>query len=228
MIFFHKFYIYNLYSKQVDLDNTKLAYLAVACLYVGTKSSDLKIRIKDILEYSYKANILPKELGDKNREIILNYEFEILRIIQFDISNYGLTYKSSYYIFESIFNSLKLECKDPSVSENIKDYFLAQLRYSFIFPFFLKYDKKTIILSCVNLIFKQLFPNSIIPFWENKEFSDIKLDIIDCSKLFSQLLIPKKENSVYENNINNINNEEEKGININIVRNINSTITNNI
>ena len=228
MIFFHKYYIYNLYSKQVDLDNTKLAYLAVACLYVGTKSSDLKIRIKDILEYSYKANILPKELGDKNREIILNYEFEILRIIQFDISNYGLTYKSSYYIFESIFNSLKLEYKDPSVSENIKDYFLAQLRYSFIFPFFLKYDKKTIILSCVNLIFKQLFPNSIIPFWENKEFSDIKLDIIDCSKLFSQLLIPKKENSVYENNINNINNEEEKGININIVRNINSTITNNI
>ena len=58
MIFFHKFYIYNLYSKQVDLDNTKLAYLAVACLYVGTKSSDLKIRIKDILEFIIRNMVL--------------------------------------------------------------------------------------------------------------------------------------------------------------------------
>ena len=54
MICFHKYYIYNLYSNKAILNNSLLEYIAVACFFSGTKSSDFKIRVDDILNYSYK------------------------------------------------------------------------------------------------------------------------------------------------------------------------------
>ena len=113
----------------------------------------------------------------------------------------------------------KIEFKDNAVSETIKEYFIAQIRYSFVFPFFLNYDKKTIILSCINLLLKQLFPNYIITLWDNKEYINFKSDIIQCSKLFEQFLNEKKENN---------DNKNDKEINIGIIRKINSTNTNSV
>ena len=211
--------------------NNKLAYIAVSCFLTGTKSSDFKIRIDDILNYSYKCNILCQKINNENREKVLYYEFEILTVMQFNISNYGLTYKNAYFIFEKIIKSLKIEFKDDSVSEKIKDYFIAQIRYAFVFPFFLNYDKKIIILSCVNLLLKQLLPNYINSIWENKEYIDIRAEIIECSNLFEQFLNGKKENrdNIDINNKNDKNiTSNEKEINIGIIRTINSTNTNNV
>ena len=219
MICFHKYYIYNLYSNKAILNNSLLEYIAVACFFSGTKSSDFKIRVDDILNYSYKCNILNQKTHDENRDKILYYEFEILNVMQFNITNYGLTYKNAYFVLDNIYKLLKIEFKDNSVSEKIKEYFIAQIRYSFVFPFFLNYDKKTIILSCINLLLKQLFPNYIITLWDNKEYINIKSDIIQCSKLFEQFLNEKKENN---------DNKNDKEINIGIIRKINSTNTNSV
>jgi len=232
MIFFHKYYIYNLSINKVDIDinNTKLSYIAVACFLSGTKSSDFKIKVDDILNYSYKCNILSQEMNSENKEKVLYYEFEILTVMQFNNSNYGLTYKNAYLIFEKIIKSLKIEFRDNSVSEKIKDYFIAQIRYAFVFPFFLNYDKNTIILSCVNLLLKQILPNNIVSIWENKEYIDIRAEIIECSNLFEQFLCHKKDNIEINNKIKSDKNitSDEKQINIEIIRTINSTNTNNV
>ena len=231
MIFFHKYYIYNLYLNQANFDNIKLAYIAIASFLTGTKSSDFKIRIDDILNYSYKCNILCQKMNNENREKVLYYEFEILTVMQFNIFNYGLTYKNAYFVFETIIKSLKIEFKNDSISEKIKEYFIAQIRYSFVFPFFLNYDKKIIILSCANLLLKQLLPNHIISIWENKEYIDIRAEIIECSNIFEQFLNSEKKNkdNIEINNKNDKNiTSNEKQINIGIVRTINSTNTNNV
>ena len=222
MIFFHKYYIYNLSINKVDIDNIKLSYIAVACFLSGTKSSDCKIKLDDILNYSYKCNILSQKMHEENREKVLYYEFEILTVMQFNNSNYGLTYKNAYLIFEKIIKTLKIEFRDNSVSEKIRDYFIAQIRYAFVFPFFLNYDKNTIILSCVNLLLKQILPNNIVSIWENKEYIDIRAEIIECSNLFEQFLGAKKDN-IINNKIS-----DEKQINIEIIRTINSTNTNSV
>ena len=96
MIFFHKYYLYNLYSKnQYNLDNSKVSIIAVTCFLIATKSFDIKIRIKDILDYSYKCNVLDKNRNEKNKEELLLYESEILCIIGFNISEYKLNYTNS-------------------------------------------------------------------------------------------------------------------------------------
>ena len=82
MIFFHKYYLYNLYEKnQFVLDNSKVAIIAVTCFLIATKSFDIKIRIDNILDYSYKCDILEKNRNQKNKEELLLYENEILCVI---------------------------------------------------------------------------------------------------------------------------------------------------
>ena len=73
--------------------------------------------------------------------------------------------------------------------------------------------------------------NHIISIWENKEYIDIRAEIIECSNLFEQFLNAKKENkdNIEINNKDNNNiASNERQINIGIVRTINSTKTNNI
>ena len=204
----------------------------MACFFVGLKSSDIKLRLIDVLEYSFKCNFLCQKPNETDRKTILSYEFEILNIIQFDITNYGLTYKNSYFIFDTICKSLKIEFKDPSISEKVKDLYIALIRYSFIFPFFLKYEQKIIAISCTNLLLKQLSPKYQSLIFTLKEYSEFQTDIIDCSNLLEQFLKSKEVNTINNinknvNNINNIN-TEQKGINIEIIPQINSTNTNNI
>ena len=232
MIFFHKYYLYNLFTNNVDLDITKLTYLCIACFFVGLKSSDIKFKLIDVLEYSFKGNVLCQKPNDADKEKVLSYEFQILNIIQFDITNYGLTYKKSYYDFETTCKSLKAEFKDPSISEKIKDYYIALIRYSFIFPFFLKYEQKVITLSCTHLLLEQFIPKYQTIF-SLKEYSEFQNDIIECSNLLEQFLQSQRMNTINNNpntnvnNINNINNEQNR-INIGIIREINSTNANNI
>ena len=228
MIFFHKYYLYNLYSKnQYNLDNSKVAIIAVTCFLIATKSFDIKIRIKDILDYSYKSNVLEKNRDEKNKEELLLYESEILCIIGFNISLYKLNYTYSCNVLQDIFKSLKIEIKDASSSQKVKEYFLGIIRFSFIFPFFLNYSPKSIVLGCINILFKQLFPNNVNQIWNKKEYSDIHMDIINFTNLFEQLFIRNTGNTNNFNNItNNRNNTniEENEINFEIIRTINTNI----
>ena len=228
MIFFHRYYLYNLYSKnQYNLDNSKVAIIAVTCFLIATKSFDIKIRIKDILDYSYKCNVLDKNRNEKNKEELLLYESEILCIIGFNISLYKLNYTYSCNVLQDIFKSLKIEIKDASSSQKVKEYFLGIIRFSFIFPFFLNYSPKSIVLGCINILFKQLFPNYVNQIWNKKEYSDIHMDIINFTNLFEQLFIRNTGNTNNFNNItNNRNNTniEENEINFEIIRTINTNI----
>ena len=228
MIFFHKYYLYNLYSKnQYNLDNSKVSIIAVTCFLIATKSFDIKIRIKDILDYSYKCNVLEKNRNEKNKEELLLYESEILCIIGFNISEYKLNYTYSCNVLQDIFKSLKIEIKDASSSQKVKEYFLGIIRFSFIFPFFLNYSPKSIVLGCINILFKQLFPNNVNHIWNKKEYSDIHMDIINFTNLFEQLFIRNTGNTNNFNNItNNRNNTniEENEINFEIIRTINTNI----
>ena len=228
MIFFHRYYLYNLYSKnQYNLDNSKVAIIAVTCFLIATKSFDIKIKIKDILDYSYKCNVLEKNRNEKNKEELLLYESEILCIIGFNISLYKLNYTYSCNVLQDIFKSLKIEIKDASSSQKVKEYFLGIIRFSFIFPFFLNYSPKSIVLGCINILFKQLFPNNVNQIWNKKEYSDIHMDIINFTNLFEQLFIRNTGNTNNFNNItNNRNNTniEENEINFEIIRTINTNI----
>ena len=228
MIFFHRYYLYNLYSKnQYNLDNSKVAIIAVTCFLIATKSFDIKIKIKDILDYSYKCNVLEKNRNEKNKEELLLYESEILCIIGFNISVYKLNYTYSCNVLQDIFKSLKIEIKDACSSQKVKEYFLGIIRFSFIFPFFLNYSPKSIVLGCINILFKQLFPNNVNHIWNKKEYSDIHMDIINFTNLFEQLFIRNTGNTNNFNNItNNRNNTniEENEINFEIIRTINTNI----
>ena len=226
MIFFHRYYLYNLYSKnQYNLDNSKVAIIAVTCFLIATKSFDIKIKIKDILDYSYKCNVLEKNRNEKNKEELLLYENEILCIIGFNISVYKLNYTYSCNVLQDLFKSLKIEIKDASSSQKVKEYFLGIIRFSFIFPFFLNYSPKSIVLGCINILLKQLFPDYVNQIWNKKEYSDIHMDIIDFTNLFEQLFIRNTGNTNNFNNItNNRNNTniEENEINFEIIRTINT------
>ena len=226
MIFFHRYYLYNLYSKnQYNLDNSKVAIIAVTCFLIATKSFDIKIKIKDILDYSYKCNVLEKNRNEKNKEELLLYESEILCIIGFNISEYKLNYTYSCNVLQDLFKSLKIEIKDASSSQKVKEYFLGIIRFSFIFPFFLNYSPKSIVLGSINILLKQLFPDYVNQIWNKKEYSDIHMDIIDFTNLFEQLFIRNTGNTNNFNNItNNRNNTniEENEINFEIIRTINT------
>lgn len=231
MIFFHKYYIYNLYTNnEFDLDNSKLPIIAVTCFYIAIKSFDIKKRIDYILEYSYKCGVLQKSLNQKNKEELLFYENDILCVNGFNVNDYGLTYTESYDILQEIFKFYKIEIKNSSSSEILKNKYLNLIRLSFIFPFFLNYTPKTIVLSCINILFKLLFPQYIFQCFNHKEYSDIRTDIINCSNLFEQFFMNKNEtinNNTITNNINTTNNEnkedkEEIEINFGTIRTITS------
>ena len=228
MIYFHRYYLYNLYSKnQYNLDNSKVAIIALTCFLIATKSFDIKIRIDNILEHSYKCNVLEKNRNQKNKEELLLYENEILCIIGFKTLDYKLNYTYSCNILRDIFESLKIEIKDESFSQKVNEYFLAIIRYSFIFPFFLNYSPKSLVLGCINILFKQVFPNYINQIWNKKDYSDIQTDIINFTNLFEQLFFRNTENINNFNNItNNTNNTdiEENEINFEIIRTINTNI----
>ena len=241
MIFFHRYYIYNLYSNNhFELDNSKLAIIAVTCFFIATKSFDVKIKIDVILEYSYKCGVLQNNQNQKNKEELLFYEQDILCVNGFNINDFGITYTDSYTILEEIFKLYKIQIKDSSL-KRVKKSFYRIIRLSFIFPFFLNYSPKTIVLSCINTLFKLLFPNYSNQIFDGKEYSDIRTDIINCSNLFEHFFIIKKENTndnIISNIINNTNHEnvssnennvekEESELNFEIIRTINSSQNNN-
>ena len=229
MIIFHRYYLYNIYTNhQFALDNSKLPIIALSCFFISTKSFDIKIKIDTFLDYSYKCGVVEKNRDKNNKEDLLFYEMDILCSNGFNISKYKFNLTNSYNIFQNILKSHKIEIKDDSLSQNIKINFLSLIQLASIFPFFLKYNPNTIILGCSNILLKNIFPNKEIQIWNNKEYSNIRNDIINFSNLFEKLFLQKRENSNNINDFNNINNannprlEEEEEINFENIQRINT------
>ena len=229
---FHRYYLYNIYKNaHFILDNSKLAIIALTCFFISTKAFSIKIKKDLFLDYSYKCGILEKAENKKNEENLLYYEMDILCSSGFNKSQYELNYTNSYNIFQNVFKSLKIEIKNVSLSQKVKQYFLSLIQLSFIFPFFLNYSPQIIILGCTNMFLKKFFPNRKIQIWNIKEYSDIRTEIINFSDLFEKIFARQRETissgGNLENDFNNINNthfsiDEENEINFEIIRTINT------
>ena len=162
MIFFHKYYLYNLINNSIiNINNKDFSLLCISCFLLATKSSDSLMRIDDILDCIYKNNILKNNnnLLEYHKKLIFNYEYEVLESLGFDINTFNLTYKYISYLFDLINNKIQIE-KDETKLKKIKEYLFAQIRYSFILPFFLKFNISTIVLSNINILLKQLLKNN--------------------------------------------------------------------
>jgi len=233
MIIFHKYYLFNLINNTINNINSKdFSLLCISCFLLGTKSSDILIRIDDILECIYKNNFLKIENNlEYHKKIIFNYEYDILESLGFDLGTYNFTYKYISYIFDIINNIIKIE-SDATKLKKMKEYLIAQIRYSFTLPFFLKYNFPTIILSNIIIILRQLSKNFEIEVLiselnKNKEIYEeiTRIDIDNFINLFEFFLMPKKNKDVVINK-NEIN--ENKTINMDAVRKINFANVDNI
>ena len=78
MIFFDKFYLYNLINK-VDINynnNNKLIIICISCFYLVIKSSNYLMRFDDIIDIIYKYNILTNDnnnnLKDNHKNLIFH------------------------------------------------------------------------------------------------------------------------------------------------------------
>lgn len=220
MIFFHRYYIYNLFNNQtiIDINSKEFPYLCISCFILGAKSSEALMNIDIILKYINEKNIIKIDINnslESYKKLIFYYEFEILSSINFDIKSYDISYKNISLLFDKI----KLNINDNSKLKTIKEYLVAQVRYSFIFPLFLKFNPLTIVLSCINILLKQLSFNYEI----EQIISDIngtsetsRSDVEKCSILFDIYLFPKNNKS------------ENNNINMDIIRKINSINSNKI
>ena len=175
------------------------------------------MKIELLLEYAYRSDVLNRDLQTKNEELLNYYEFEILKVLKFDITNNCLKYDYFLSILNNIFKIYNIEFKNYETFNKIKDYFLAQIRLSFIFPCIFKFGYKAITVSCISILLNQLFPKKSFSICEIKELSDIKENIIQSKILFEKLIFPQqKVNNNFDNNTNTNNN----GINFENIRTI--------
>lgn len=221
MIIFHKYYLYNLFNKSINDFNSKdFSLLCISCFLLGTKSSDTLIRIDDILNCSYKNNILKNDNNfESHKKIIFNYEYEILSSLGFDIISFELNIKYISNIFDLINNRIKIE-RDADKIKKLKEFLIAQIRYSFQLPFFLKFNILSIVLSNIIMLMKKLSINfeieqiiSIIK--DNGKIN--KKDINNFIFLYELFLNPKKNINITTKNELNENNT----INMDTIRKIN-------
>ena len=216
MIFFHKYYLYYLINNNsiIDVNNKDFSLLCISCFLLGTKSSDILLRIDDILDSIYKNKILniDKNSIEYQKKMIFYYEFEILQLIKFDIKSYDLTFKYFSFIFEQINNIFKIKT-DESEIKKLKEFIIAQIRYSFVIPLFLKFNTLTIVLSGINILLKKFLINLQIEQIKHiiKEYEVTQEDIDKCCYLIEFFLMPKKSK------INN----DDKLINMDVIKNIN-------
>ena len=123
MIFFHKYYLYNLINNTTNniINNKNFTLLCISCFLLGIKSSDIYIRINDILHYIYQDNIL---INNNNKEsdknIIFYYEYEVLESLGFDIASYHIRQKYISDLVETINNKNQNE-KDENKIKKIKE-----------------------------------------------------------------------------------------------------------
>ena len=221
MIFFHKYYLYNLFNNTINnnINNKDFSLLCISCFLIGIKSSDIYIRIDDMLYYIYKNNIIINDnKKEAHKKLIFYYEYEVLESLGFDITSYHIPNKLISDIFGKINNKIQIE-KDENKQKKIKEYIIANIRYSFVFPIFLKFNMPTIVLSCIIIILKKFLKNfdigQIINEFKEENFIQSEIDYF--CELFNFFLVPKTNNDIIDKNEINDN----KSINMDIIKKIN-------
>ena len=232
LIFYHKYYIYNLFTNsqifnklnEDTLNNNDLAYIGIACFFLSTKAFNFLIQIEILLEIIDKNKILNnKELKDKSKikDMILNYECDILFTINCNLEN-DLPYiyikniwgDLSNKILESINNNKNINNiilnngDENSIIKNIKENLLEIINYSFLFPFFLYYNPFIIAFSCLSIVLKlyNLKLNIIDIISNHKEMDNISIkDLEVCSSLIDEVIISKNKAIITETQKNNNN-----------------------
>ena len=236
LVFYHKYYIYNLFINSAlfnrlkdSKDNKELICIGIACFFISLKISNYLVKIDYLLDNIFNNNILViKDNNDKIiiRNMVLDFETDILYSINFDLEhdlpyNYAknLWGKLSNKILEYLNNSKNninninnnfLNNEDNTRKLNqIKEHIAEILNYSFLFPFFLYYNSTIIALSCLTLALKKFNMQKIILdiISNHKEMKIISIKDIDlCSSLIDEIIISKIKSRNNEEEINNINN----------------------
>ena len=212
MIFFDKFYLYNLINKSdINYNNDNLIIICISCFYLVIKSSNYLMRFDDIIDIIYKYNILANDnnnnnLKDNHKNLIFYYEFKILESIGFELNNFDLPYKYTSILFDKIINKF---ITDVSKLKNLKEYYQALLNYSYIFPHFLKFNTLTIVLSLLKILFIikniKIDINQILFEFKEFEYGFIQKELDNCYSLIYLFLFNDKKDLNIKKDFNNIN-----------------------
>ena len=212
MIFFDKFYLYNLINKSdINYNNDNLIIICISCFYLVIKSSNYLMRFDDIIDIIYKYNILANDnnnnnLKDNHKNLIFYYEFKILESIGFELNNFDLPYKYTSILFDKIINQF---ITDVSKLKNLKEYYQALLNYSYIFPHFLKFNTLTIVLSLLKILFiikgVGIDISQILSEFKEFEYGFIQKELDNCYSLIYLFLFNDKKDLNIKKDFNNIN-----------------------
>ena len=212
MIFFDKFYLYNLINKSdINFNNDDLIIICISCFYLVIKSSNYLMRFDDIIEIIYKYNILKNDknnnnLKEKHKNLIFYYEFKILESIGFELNNFDLPYKYVSILFDKILNKF---ITDNSKLKSLKESYQALLNYSYIFPHFLKFNILSIVLSLLKILFIakdiKIDIKQILSEFNEFEYGFIQKELDNCYNLIYLFLFNEKKDLNIIKAINNIN-----------------------
>ena len=237
LIYFHKYYIYSLYTKKnlkeelIPLFNKEeIACISMACFFLPLKVSNFLFHIDFIINtFCAFENISSEEKKNKIKQKVLSYEFDILISINFSFEN-ELPHNFLKNVMELISpeilktlnkdkndfllnNDLNIENSNENKIKIIKGKILEIANISFLFPFFLRYKSEVIALSCVKLALNQLNINLNIKdinniIIKNQKETKVSIDIIDINDIeICSSLISDFVLSKIKINSNNIKNK---------------------
>ena len=204
LIFFHKYTL----SSGISLSN--LTYkdtltLCITCIYLSLKAVNKLIHLEEISKrfqslFNKDENII-YEIEDINN-LIIDKEFEILLLIQFDI-NFDCPFRNNYLI-KKYLGKIK---QSEEMIKTIVKYVNTKISKTIFFPFNLYFTSIEIIISSLLLVAKENKLN-FIDINELIKMNNLDVDkdnIIECCTLMNRII----------KYINNLEEMKKKNMNIN-------------
>ena len=222
MIFLHQYFIYKIFSsnppsnflQELEKNKYDLINICIACFFITTKSTWYATRLNLILDKNLEENANKV----KHREQIIFYEYDILNSINFNLEN-DLPYKYAKSLWDEVSKAIYQKYKNNLILKDIKEKWSNFILYSYLFPFFLKFDSLVIVLANLDIVLKhydiEIDLSQIISNHKELEFTS-KTNVEVCSALIDRLIISNEK-------LTNIKkeeqkNENEKNTNLNIQR----------
>jgi hypothetical protein len=210
LIFFHKYTL----SSGISLSN--LTYkdtltLCITCIYLSLKAVNKLIHLEEISKrfqslFNKDENII-YEIEDINN-LIIDKEFEILLLIQFDI-NFDCPFRNNYLI-KKYLGKIK---QSEEMIKTIVKYVNTKISKTIFFPFNLYFTPIEIIISSLLLVAKENKLN-FIDINDLIKMNNLDVDknnIIECCTLMNRII--KYINYLEEMKKKNINNNMQENIN---------------
>lgn len=210
LIFFHKYTL----SSRISLSN--LTYkdtltLCITCIYLSLKAVNKLIHLEEISKrfqslFNKDENII-YEIEDINN-LIIDKEFEILLLIQFDI-NFDCPFRNNYLI-KKYLGKIK---QSEEMIKTIVKYVNTKISKTIFFPFNLYFTSIEIIISSLLLVAKENKLN-FIDINDLIKMNNLDVDknnIIECCTLMNRII--KYINYLEEMKKKNINNNMQENIN---------------